>query len=355
MPRTIELPSASRSARRVTPSIVDPAVAEPFTLDQELKPFGAWSSDPIWVPPKDGRAEMAETMLRKTGPFASRSTRWDAVVRDHRRDFTQVREFDLFQPSIRLPKGKFYVTVTEQADFDKIAEPIPACVQTRLDEFLSGPGKKRGVKVYYLKPLCVEMGDQLILTTSEDLTAAITKIQDEVFAEYRRLAIYRRPGRALAAAANLGLAGPRAAVNFFVQRRQRAIDAYQARLEFKRRKLALSVAETYRKVRTDGCSFDDALALTSPIKRTDVVDQYCIDFDLTPAQRDRLIRLAVGTIPWFLALSIYISSASTAMAMSTPPLLMCDPAFVAEMPGSRGVVLKIGHFDEIGGVTHVEI
>jgi hypothetical protein len=35
-------------------------------------------------------------------------------------------------------------------------------------------------------------------------------------------------------------------------------------------------------------------------------------------------------------------------------VLVCDPAFVAEMPGSR-VVLKIGHFDEVAGVTHVEI
>ncbi|WP_186775666.1 hypothetical protein [Rubripirellula tenax] len=30
-------------------------------------------------------------------------------------------------------------------------------------------------------------------------------------------------------------------------------------------------------------------------------------------------------------------------------------AFVAEMPGSDGVVLKIGHFDEVAGVTRVEI
>jgi hypothetical protein len=25
------------------------------------------------------------------------------------------------------------------------------------------------------------------------------------------------------------------------------------------------------------------------------------------------------------------------------------------LPGSNGVVLKLGHFDEVGGVTHVEI
>ena len=41
--------------------------------------------------------------------------------------------------------------------------------------------------------------------------------------------------------------------------------------------------------------------------------------------------------------------------IATPPLVVCDPAFVAEMPGTRGVVLKIGHFYDVGGITHVEI
>src|SRR5262249_6288179 len=150
MPRTLQLPATSaRATRRVTPSIVNPAKAKPFTLDQELQPFGAWVGEPIWVPPKDVSATMAETMLRETRPFTSREKRWASVVKKHRSDFTQVREFDLFEASIRLPKGKFFVTVTEQKDFDKITETIPKCVQTRLDEFLAGPGKKHGVKVYY--------------------------------------------------------------------------------------------------------------------------------------------------------------------------------------------------------------
>jgi hypothetical protein len=38
-----------------------------------------------------------------------------------------------------------------------------------------------------------------------------------------------------------------------------------------------------------------------------------------------------------------------------PPLMVCDPAFVAELPDFRGMLHKIGHFDEIGGVTHIEI
>jgi hypothetical protein len=357
MPTTIHRPTAqARTAGRVFPSVVPPLDTEPFTLEQELKPFGAWVGGAIWVPPKDASETLAETMLRETGPFAKKQLRWEAVERKHRSDFTQVREFDLFQASIRLPKGKFFVTVTEEAEFDKITDPIPNCVRTRLEEFLSGPAKKRGAKVYYLKPLCVEIGDELILTTREDLTAAIDKVQDEVFAKYGQLALYRRPLQAVAAAANLGLAIPRGIVSLAVGRRQKAIDAFQAHLEFKRRKLALSAANTYRKCRTGGCTFDEMLELTNPLKRTDVIDQYCVEHELSRAKRAQLLRIAAGTVPWFVALSLTVSYLSTlAVAVSTPPIVVCDPAFVAEMPGSRGVVLKIGHFDEVGGVTHVEI
>ena len=93
------------------------ATAEPFTLEQELKPFGAWVGKPIWVPPKDSAETLSESMLRETRPFAGKEKRWAAVQKKHRADFTQVREFDLFQASIRLPQGKFFVTVTEQKDF----------------------------------------------------------------------------------------------------------------------------------------------------------------------------------------------------------------------------------------------
>jgi hypothetical protein len=345
-----------RNVRRVSPSIVDPTTAEPFTLEQELKPFGAWVGAPIWVPPKDASKTLAEAMLRESRPFASKDKRWTSVVKKLRSDFTQVRELDLFQASIRLPKGRFFVTVTEEKHFDKITDPIPDCVQTRLEEFLSGPAKKRGAKVYYLKPLCVEMGDELILTTREDLKAAITKVQEEVFAEYRRLALYRRPLQAMAAAANLGLAMPRALVKYAVGRKQKAIDAFQAHLDFERRKLALSTANAYRKCRTEGCTFDEMLELTNPLQRTDVIDQYCTQHEISPAKREQLLRLAAGSIPWFVALSFTISYVSSLMmVVSTPPIIVCDPAFVAEMPGSGGVVLKIGHFDEVGGITHVEI
>jgi hypothetical protein len=357
MPRTLRRPAPAAKPRpSVSPSIVDPARAEPFTLEQELTPFGAWVGESIWVPPKNSADIFAETMLRETGPFASRASRWQAVEQKHRRDFTHVREFDLFQASIRLPQGKFFVTVTEQKDFDKITDPIPACVQTRLEEFLNGPGKKWGTKVYYLKPLCVEVGDELLLTTREDLQAAVKKVQDEAFAAYRSLALVGRPMQALVAAANASLALPRALMKYSVERRQKAIAAHYAHYEFERRKLALKTAETHRQLRTNGCTFDEILELTTPLKREEVIEHYCEENKLSTASREQLLSIAAGSMPWFVALSLTISYISyTTLGLLMPPIVVCDPAFVAEMPDARGVLLKIGHFDQVGGVTHVEL
>ncbi len=61
------------------------------------------------------------------------------------------------------------------------------------------------------------------------------------------------------------------------------------------------------------------------------------------------------SLPWFVTIPLAIYYISQVTVTAAPPVLMCDPAFVAEMPGSNGVVLKIGHFDEVAGVTHVEI
>ena len=228
------------------------------------------------------RATPGQTMLEESRPFTAKQQRWNAVVKKHRGDFTQVREIELFEASIRLPKGRFFVTVTEEANFDKITDPIPACVQTRLDEFMNSPAKKQGAKVYYLKPLCVEMGEQLILTTREDLTAAIASVQDEVFAALPPIGALAPPAAArLMAAANLGLALPRRVVKAAVDRRQKAIDAVQAHYEFERRKLALRTARNYNKCRTDGCTFDDVLELTTPIQRTDAILQYCTEQELS--------------------------------------------------------------------------
>ncbi|MDZ4817409.1 MAG: hypothetical protein SGJ20_00385 [Planctomycetota bacterium] len=345
-PATTARPATAsrKTASAVTPSIIDPASAQPFTLEQELQPFGTWVSDTVWVPPKDSSREMAGTMLRQTRPLTSRDKRWEAVVDQHRNDFTQVREIDLFAASIRLPKGRFFVTVTEEKDFHKITDTIPACVQTRLDEFMAGPLKRRGAKVYYLKPLCVELGDELILTTPDDLTAAISQIQKEVFAHYRRTAVYRRPLEALAAAANLGLALPRGLINYAIERKQKTLAAYQARLEFQRRKTAFDAAKTHAKVRTNRCSMDDMLELTSPLDQADVIEQYCIENELSAAKREQLLRIAAGSLPWFVALSVALyaatSMAATALMYTAPPVAVCDPAFVAALPGSNGVVLK---------------
>lgn len=361
MPRTLHRPAPQALAvRSVTPSIVDPDRAAPFTLEQELAPFGVWAGEPIWVPPQDASAAFAETMLHETGPFASKSRRWEAVLQKHRGDFTQVREFDLFEPSIRLPKGKFFVTVTEQKHFDKITDPIPACVQTRLEEFLSGPGKKWGTKVYYLKPLCVDIGDDLVLTTRDDLMAAIAKVQKEVFTAYRLRALYRRPLQGLVATLDAALALPRALIKHAVGRRQKAIEAMHAHFEFERRKLALKTARTHQKLRTSGCTFDEILDLTNPIKHTEVIEHYCDEEELSDAKRAQLLSMAAGAVPWFVALSLtayYVASVTSTIALlvSLPPIAVCDPAFVAEMPGSNGVLLKIGHFDQVGGVTHVEL
>lgn len=355
MPTTLH---RSNSTSYVRPSLVDASIAAPFTLDQELKPFGRWVGEPVWVPPKGESKQLALTMLDHTRPFTSPEVRWATAIDRHREQCTQVREIDLSKASIRLPQGRFFVTVTEQQDFDKIEEQVPACVQTRLEEFLAGPGRKRGVKVYYLKPLCVESGDELILTTREDLTAAIERIRKEVLEEYRRHAVPHRTAAAVLGLANASLAVPRAVVNYFVARRQKSLAAYQAKLEFKRRKTALGAMRTLKKCRTTECSFDDMLALTNELDTRHVIHQYCSEQELSKAKREQMLQIAAGAVPWFVAMSLtasYFASIGLYLATATPPVLVCDPAFVAEMPDAPGVLLKIGHFDEVGGVTHVEI
>lgn len=352
---TIQRPATQPTqARQVRPSIVDPQTSKPFTLDQELEPFGRWVDAPIWVPPKDASTSMAETMLHKTRLFSSRETRWAKVREEHGENFTQVREIELEKASIRLPQGKFFVEVTERKNFASITDPIPNCVLTRLEEFLAGPGKRRGVKVYYLKPLCVEFGDELILTSRKDLEKAIAQVTDEVDAEYGRLFVRHWPKRVALGAFNASLAIPREIVRLAIQRRQRAIDKYQAKLEFERRKTALRVLRTHRKLHRGGATFDEILALTNPLERSDVIEQYSFEKQLSDAKRNQLIQMAAGTVPWFVALSVSISYIAS-LSIFAPPVMVADPAFVAEMPGSNGVLLKIGHFDEVAGVTHVEI
>jgi len=358
-----ESTARKNSAVRVTPSKVDPATAKPFSMDQELKPFGSWASAPIWVPPKDSSTEMAESMLRKSGLLTSRSQSWSRVVDEHRDNFTQVRELELPKASIRLPKGKLFVTVTEQRHFDRITDTVPGCVQTRLEEFLAGPGKQSGVKVYYLKPLCVEVGNDLHFTSREDVFAAINKIQNEVFSEYRRMYFSRRAKKAASEVMSGALAIPRSLADYVLQRRQKAIDALEAKLEFRRRQTALDAAKTYRQHRTGECTFDDMLEMTAPLKRDSVIRQYSVQEKLSRAKQAQLLRIAAGQLPWFAALAAagsagfggFLAYSAIITIKFGPPLIVCDPAFVAELPGSGGVLLNIGHFDDIAGVRHVEM
>ena len=46
---------------------------------------------------------------------------------------------------------------------------------------------------------------------------------------------------------------------------------------------------------------------------------------------------------------------TTVAFMTTAPVAVCDPVFAAVMPGSDGVLLTIGRFDEVGGVRCAEI
>jgi hypothetical protein len=114
-------------------------------------------------------------------------------------------------------------------------------------------------------------------------------------------------------------------------------------------------------MRSEGCTFNDVLKLTSSPNAADVVDQYCIEQELSAAKRAQLMSIAAGSLPWFVALSVtsaFIGSVIgqiIAISVATPPVMVCDPVFVAEMPGSGGVLLKIGHFDEVAGVTHIEL
>jgi hypothetical protein len=141
-----------------------------------------------------------------------------------------------------------------------------------------------------------------------------------------------------------------------LERKKRAIDAYHAKLEFNRRKAAMRVVKVHRKCRTNECSYEDVLALTKTPDRIDVIEQYAAEHQLTQAQKDKMILASAFTLPWFLSIPLATYwIAKLSVVTLAPPIIVCDPAFVAEMPDSDGTVLKIGHFDEVRGVVHVEI
>ncbi len=103
----------------VKPSLLGPGAPSSNPFDLELKKFGKWTTDPMWVPPKDTSREMAETMFRQTRLFDSPEKKWQRVIASHRNDFTQVREIELFKSSIRLPQGRLLVSVTSSRTLTK--------------------------------------------------------------------------------------------------------------------------------------------------------------------------------------------------------------------------------------------
>jgi hypothetical protein len=340
----------------VRPSIPDKPSHSTFTLDQELELFGTWTSDPIWVPPKDASRELAKSMLEHCGFLDSKATCWQTLIAENQDLFTQVRQIELAKASIRLPHAKIYVSVTDQKDFSKITDPIPNCVKTRLQEFLDGPGKAKGVRVSYIKPLCVEVNHELLFTTTEELDGIIRRIQSEVYHQYRRLYLSHRPMRASLEFTDRLFAIPRKAIKNILERKKKSVDAYHAKLEFNRRKAALRASKLYARYRTNECTFQEVLSITKTPDRMDVIEQYAAEKELSAAQKERLMVAAAVTLPWFLTLPLAAYCiAKISMITLVPPVLVCDPAFVAEMPNSRGRLLKIGHFDEVNGVMHIEI
>lgn len=334
---------------------------QPHTPSQDLELFGRWVEEPIWVPPKDNSEELAKSMLNRFTPLASKEDCWKHVTRKHRDKFTQVRAIELPKASIRLPQGTLYVTVTERDRFHEIEEEIPRCVQTRLDEFLAGPGRKRGVKVSYLKPLCVEAGSNLIFTTQQELDDAITTIQAEVFASYKKQFPAHLIRQVVVNALDAALFIPRSLLSSFLERKKREVETRHGQLEFERRKRAHKAMRHLNRRTRKKCSFNEILSLTDSPDREDVINQMIKEKEVDRAvamanvERQMYLLASASTLPWFAAMSLAAYKIAVASVTTAVTVSVCDPAFVAEMPGARGRLLKIGHFDEVDGVMHVEI
>lgn len=354
--KTIAAQQARTAARSHVQSIEDfLGLPQPHTPSQELQHFGSWVGESIWVPPKDNNEELANSMLNQCGVLSSKEKSWKSVVREHRAEFSEVRRMKLPAKSIRLPQGELYVTVTQQKDFHTIEEQIPASVQTRLDEFLAGPGRKHGVKVYYLKPLCVEVGSDLIFTTETELEQAICKIKTAVLRLYRQKFLRHRARKFGVGGLDALLAIPRGMMKLALRRRKRAIETVHSKAEFERRKQALDAFQYRQQYRHDDCTFDEVLSLTNAPDRDQVIDHYVKENSPFSELDRQLYKMASGAMPWFLAFSVAAFRTVVVRVKKISSIRVCDPVFVAEMPGQRGKLLKIGHFDEIDGVMHVEI
>ena len=200
----------------------------------------------------------------------------------------------------------------------------------------------------------------MIFTTAPELQSAIEGIQSQVLRQYRRLFVPHYLSKFGCAVIDGCTALPRRLLKYFWEKKKLAVDVYQRKLEYERRKSVMEALQARRQCRSDDCSFDELLSITSEINRQDVVRKMALERQLNAQQyKDLIISSSEVALPWFITLSCTVSAmASLAAKISillAPPVLVCDPVFVAEMPESRGQLLKIGHFDEIRGVMHVEI
>ena len=97
------------------------------------------------------------------------------------------------------------------------------------------------------------------------------------------------------------------------------------------------------------------LALTHTPSRERVIQQYCEQQNKSDMDRKMFMIMSAASLPWFAGMSLAILQAVTVSMTAAATIGAVDPVFVAEMPGKRGELLKIGHFDEVDGVMHVEI
>ena len=117
----------------------------------------------------------------------------------------------------------------------------------------------------------------------------------------------------------------------------------------------MEAVQTWKDFRSTGCTFDEVLALTDPPTRESVIDHYVEENSKSAVDRKMFLIASAVSLPWFAAMSLGIYQLATVTLTTGLSVGVCDPVFVAEMPGKRGQLLKIGHFDEVDGVMHVEI
>jgi len=149
---------------------------------------------------------------------------------------------------------------------------------------------------------------------------------------------------------------PKSFLKFVFKRKKQEIEAFHSKLEFERRRRALEASRIHNQYRTDkNCSFDDFENLTTCPRREEVIEHYVRENELSRVDREMFKMVSTVSLPWFATLSLATYKLALVSLTESISVSLCDPVFVVEMPRAKGKLLKIGHFDEVNGVTHVEI